>query len=81
MRIVTSGYPDVPGETILDKRRHAREQHDALRKMLMLEPRGHADMYGCILTPPVTGDGDVGVLFLHNTAPGWSPFRLGGRGG
>lgn len=26
----------------------------------------HADMYGCILTEPVTPDGDVGVLFLHN---------------
>jgi trans-L-3-hydroxyproline dehydratase len=32
----------------------------------MWEPRGHADMYGCILTEPVTPDGDVGVLFLHN---------------
>ena len=32
----------------------------------MLEPRGHADMYGCVLTRPVTEDGDVGVLFLHN---------------
>jgi trans-L-3-hydroxyproline dehydratase len=32
----------------------------------MLEPRGHADMYGAILTPPVTPDGDVGVLFMHN---------------
>lgn len=36
----------------------------------MWEPRGHADMYGCILTPPVTPDGDVGVLFMHNE--GWS---------
>lgn len=23
-------------------------------------------MYGCVLTPPVNSDGDVGVLFLHN---------------
>jgi trans-L-3-hydroxyproline dehydratase len=36
----------------------------------MWEPRGHADMYGCVLTPPVTPDGDVGVLFMHNE--GWS---------
>src|SRR5690606_18080795 len=40
--------------------------HDDLRRALMLEPRGHADMYGCILTAPTTQDGDVGVLFLHN---------------
>ena len=32
----------------------------------MYEPRGHADMYGCILTEPVTSDGDLGVLFMHN---------------
>ena len=32
----------------------------------MWEPRGHADMYGCLLTEPVTPDGDVGVLFMHN---------------
>jgi trans-L-3-hydroxyproline dehydratase len=32
----------------------------------MFEPRGHADMYGAILTEPVTSDGDLGVLFMHN---------------
>ncbi|MEM7353559.1 MAG: proline racemase family protein [Acidobacteriota bacterium] len=66
LRIVTDGFPDVPGETMLAKRRYARRHLDHLRKLLMWEPRGHADMYGCVLTPPVTPDGDVGVLFLHN---------------
>jgi len=66
LRVITGGYPELSGATILEKRRCARERHDHLRRALMLEPRGHADMYGCILTPPVTSDGDVGVLFLHN---------------
>ena len=66
LRVITRGYPDLPGGTILEKRRYARDHLDHLRRLLMLEPRGHADMYGCILTPPVTDDGDVGVLFLHN---------------
>ncbi len=66
LRIILSGYPELPGATILAKRRAARENHDRLRRVLMGEPRGHADMYGCILTPPVEADGDVGVLFLHN---------------
>ncbi|MCB0054026.1 MAG: proline racemase family protein, partial [Caldilinea sp.] len=48
------------------KRRAAREQLDHLRRALMWEPRGHADMYGALLTEPVTPDGDLGVLFLHN---------------
>lgn len=66
LRIITGGLPDLPGETILQKRQYARQHIDHLRRALMWEPRGHADMYGCILTPPVTPDGDVGVLFLHN---------------
>ena len=32
----------------------------------MLEPRGHADMYGAILTEPVTPGSHAGVLFMHN---------------
>jgi len=66
LRVVTGGFPELVGDTMLEKRRHARRDHDHLRRALMLEPRGHADMYGCVLTPPVTEDGDVGVLFLHN---------------
>lgn len=66
LRIITGGWPDLPGDTILAKRQYARTHHDALRRALMWEPRGHADMYGCLLVPPVTPDGDVGVLFMHN---------------
>jgi proline racemase len=66
LRIITSGYPDVLDETILARRAYALEHLDHLRRMLMLEPRGHADMYGALLMPPATEDGDVGVLFLHN---------------
>lgn len=66
LRVITSGYPDIPGATILARRAYARQYLDHLRRMLMLEPRGHADMYGALLMPPATADGDVGVLFLHN---------------
>jgi len=66
LRVVTKGIPPIPGDTILAKRRYAREHLEHLRRALMFEPRGHADMYGCILTEPVTPDGDLGVLFMHN---------------
>jgi len=66
LRIVTGGIEDIPGDTILEKRRYAQENLDHLRTGLMWEPRGHADMYGAIITEPVTPDGDLGVLFLHN---------------
>jgi len=66
LRVITSGYPDIPGASILQRRAFARQHLDHLRRMLMLEPRGHADMYGALLMPPATDDGDVGVLFMHN---------------
>ncbi len=65
-RVITSGYPNLPGDTILARRSYAKENLDSLRTALMWEPRGHADMYGCILTPPVSPGADIGVLFMHN---------------
>jgi proline racemase len=65
-RVITGGLPPVPGDTILAKRRYVREHLDHLRTALMWEPRGHADMYGCIVTEPVTPDGTLGVIFMHN---------------
>ncbi len=66
LRVILSGFPDLPGDTILARRRYAKQQFDDLRTALMWEPRGHADMYGCIITPAVTPGADFGVLFLHN---------------
>jgi trans-L-3-hydroxyproline dehydratase len=65
-RVITGGYPELPGDTILARRRYARNHLDHLRTALMWEPRGHADMYGCIVTPPVSPEADIGVLFMHN---------------
>jgi trans-L-3-hydroxyproline dehydratase len=66
LRVITGGLAKIPGKTMLQKRHFAHKHIDELRKGLMWEPRGHADMYGAIITEPVTSDGDLGVLFLHN---------------
>lgn len=66
LRIISGGYPILQGKTILERRCFAKEHLDHLRTALMWEPRGHADMYGCIITQPVSDDADFGVLFLHN---------------
>ncbi len=66
LRVILDGFPQPPGSTVLERRRWARENADALRTALMWEPRGHADMYGCLLMPPASPDGDLAVLFLHN---------------
>ncbi len=66
VRIVTGGYPALAGATILEKRRQAREQHDHLRRAMMLEPRGHDGMYGVIPVAPSHPEAAFGVLFTHN---------------
>jgi trans-L-3-hydroxyproline dehydratase len=66
LRVIIDGLPDVPGGTILERRRYVIEHLDYLRKAIMWEPRGHADMYGCLITPPVTEGAQLGVLFMHN---------------
>ena len=66
LRLITSGVPRLEGSTILDRRQEMLDLHDDIRRALMWEPRGHADMYGAILTLPVTSDADYGILFMHN---------------
>lgn len=64
LRVFTAGLPDLPGATVLEKRRHFRDNYDHLRRATMWEPRGHADMYGAVITP--SRDADLDVFFLHN---------------
>jgi trans-L-3-hydroxyproline dehydratase len=66
VRIVTAGYPALAGATILEKRREARAKHDHLRRAMMLEPRGHAGMYGVIPVAASHPEAAFGVLFTHN---------------
>jgi len=65
VRIVESGYPPLNGATLLEKRRDARDRLDHVRRRLMLEPRGHAGMYGVIPTVPSHPDATLAVLFTH----------------
>jgi proline racemase len=66
-RIVTGGVPALEGGTILEKRRFAAERLDGVRRLLVHEPRGHADMYGCFVTEPEDESADLGVVFFHNS--------------
>jgi trans-L-3-hydroxyproline dehydratase len=66
LRLIVDGFPPLEGRTILEKRDYTRAHYDHLRTALMLEPRGHADMYGALLTEPEHPGSDAGVLFMHN---------------
>ncbi|MBS0011685.1 MAG: proline racemase family protein [Bacteroidales bacterium] len=66
LRIIREGLPDLEGETILEKRKYFADHYDSIRTSLMFEPRGHADMYGAVLTGPMEEGADFGVFFMHN---------------
>lgn len=66
LRVIVDGFPELKGNSVLENRRYCKENFDHLRTALMFEPRGHSDMYGCILVPPNDDEGDFGILFLHN---------------
>jgi trans-L-3-hydroxyproline dehydratase len=65
-RVVVGDGPLIEGANMLERRRFAQDHLDDLRRALMWEPRGHADMYGAFIGPPVAPDSDISVLFLHN---------------
>ena len=66
LRLIIEGFPSPRGRTMLEKREWVKKHADHVRRALMLEPRGHADMYGAILTEPVSPGSHAGVLFMHN---------------
>lgn len=66
IRVVTAGIPKVEGRTMLEKMEYFGGRYDNIRCMLLKEPRGHKDMFGAVLVPPVTDDADLGILFMHN---------------
>src|ERR1051325_6430821 len=65
LRVIDEGLPPIHGTTVLEKRRYFRDHLDYIRTGLMFEPRGHADMYGAVVTP-ANDDADRDVFFLHN---------------
>jgi proline racemase len=66
LRLIVDGFPAPRGKTMAEKRDWAARHADHLRRIVMLEPRGHIDMYGAVLTEPTSPGSHAGVLFMHN---------------
>ena len=65
VRLIVSGGPTVPGRTMTEKLNWLRRKGGELRRLLMLEPRGHAGMHGAMLTEPTSPKAHAGVLSMH----------------
>ena len=63
-RIITSGFPDIPGITMMEKKEILEQRYDHLRRALMCEPRGHKDMVGALILPAEHTASAFGVVFM-----------------
>jgi len=66
-RIIQSGYPDIIGDTILDKLQYSQDNLDHVRRLVMEEPRGHNEMHGAVLVEKDDKEADMAVLFLSSS--------------
>ncbi len=71
LRVIVEGFPTPRGRTMGEKLAWARRHADEVRRVIMLEPRGHKDMTGAVLTEPVSAGSHAGVLFMHGS--GFAP--------
>jgi proline racemase len=63
-RIIVGGIPNIPGNTMADKKKYLEQHMDYIRTALMQEPRGHRDMFGSILTNSIHPEADYGIVFM-----------------
>lgn len=63
-RIIVGGIPHIKGETMPEKKAYLEQHLDHLRTAVMLEPRGHKDMFGSILLAPTDPQADLGIIFM-----------------
>ena len=78
--------PELPfaieGDTVRERRDHATAgDANRIRRLLVNEPRGHADMYGGFVVPPNDQGAHFGALFWHregfSTVCGHGTMALG----
>ena len=63
-RVIIGGVPVLKGRSMMEKKEYLRDKFDFIRSSAMLEPRGHADMFGAVLTEPVNPKADYGMIFI-----------------
>lgn len=65
-RVVIGGIPKIPGSSMADKKAYLESKMDNIRTAIMLEPRGHNDMFGSVITEPIAKDADFGIIFMDS---------------
>jgi len=67
MRVITGGIVDVPGATMLAKREWLHRDGDALRLLMLREPRGYPAMCCNLILPPIHPQADAGFIIMEQS--------------
>ena len=65
-RIIVGGVRDVPGATVLEQMRHLERESDALRRLLLFEPRGSAPLSLDLVVPACDPAADAGFVIMES---------------
>jgi len=65
-RIIVQGFPKLQGKTMMERKKFLEKNYDHYRTALMLEPRGHKDMFGAVIMEPISEEADLGVIFMDS---------------
>ncbi|MDR1017441.1 MAG: proline racemase family protein [Lachnospiraceae bacterium] len=63
-RVLMSGFPELEGNTPIERKKFLEKHYDKYRQALMFEPRGHHDMFGSYITKPINPEADFAVFFM-----------------
>lgn len=66
-RVVTAGVPPLPGASVFEKMRWLSENGDALRLLMLREPRGHPALCCNLIVPPCHPEADAGFIIMEQT--------------
>lgn len=68
-RVVLSGFPTLPGETLAAQRLSLAGEFERWRSLVNNEPRGNDVLVSALLVPPRTEGCVTGVIFFNNVGP------------
>ena len=66
-RAIVDGFPKLAGATVAERRDDLERRFDALRRAIVMEPRGSEPMVAALLGPPDSADAAASVIFFDRT--------------
>ncbi|WP_089719638.1 proline racemase family protein [Candidatus Entotheonella palauensis] len=66
-RVITGGILPPPGKTLFEQKRYLETEADALRRLLLFEPRGGMFVHANLVVPPTQPGVDAGFIIMEPT--------------